>query len=299
MNLPRNALYSNHLSTFYHADARDLPIPDESVQSCITSPPYWGLRDYKLENGIGLEKTVSEYVENLVAVAREIRRVLRDDGSLWLNIGDAYAGSWGNYGTRSGQQRSRNSEQWVHPAYFDNECGYNERPSASYKEATGLEKRNLIGLPWHVAFALQDDGWILRSEIIWDKPNPRWESVQNRPVNSHESIFLFSKQRQYFYNIEEVRHLEFHARNVWTISVKKKQGIHFATFPEELPRRCILLSTRLGDTVLDPFAGSGTTVAAAYKLGRRGIGTDLNLEYLEIARTEIDSLPPQLPLGWQ
>ena len=405
--------FDNGIGKLYHADAREIPLDDRSVHCVVTSPPYWGLRDYGLDAGIGNERTLSEHVENIVAVGREIKRVLRNDGTFWLNYGDAYA---------SGKN---------------------------------LPSKNLYGLPWRIAFALQDAGWILRSAIVWNKPNPMPESVRDRPTSAYDMIFLFAKQGKYFYDGEPLRSKsarnEFHgvnpktianpdrnggrgnfgagpphsgntganARNVWTINTQGRPDAHFATFPDELPRRCIVAGTsehgvcadcgaqwerelargrtplksskhgkmskhqdrndsdgvegwktnwqpmcdcdadiqpataldpfgseeaerRCADcgtpwqksvvkpgvktllnkgrndgdrvgvsfvppqnittgwratcdcdaevvpaTVLDPFVGSGTTVEVAQRLGRRGIGLDLNAEYLEIAKQRI------------
>ena len=537
--------WTNGLSTLYHADAREIPLPDGSVHCAVTSPPYFGLRDYGLGEwqggdadcghereyaksdsstvtggvgnsnsgnaqggwpnntcghcgavqespGIGLEPTLAEHIANIVDVFRELRRVLRDDGTAWLNYGDAYAGSWGNYHpTGSGGQRAKETERWDRPAYEDT----GRRPAASVPSATGLKPKNLMGLPWRIAFALQDDGWILRSAIVWHKPNPMPESVSTRPTSAYENIFLLAKSntatywthrdqrgtrqrpgadyrwvdaatdteysvkpdnvsgeiiecpacdgkgeivlqdgqvslfdgvpelvkvcakcnteckkcddphagylhrwkrinlwrsRDYYYDAEAIRQPQSagtdaryrpgstyqrpapnkgwpaerndgdrheqperppsngsNARNVWTIPTQGRSDAHFATFPDELPRRCILAGTsergvceqcgapwervvetniggawhhdwetrtprakgtdsawRNGDyqrqttgwrptcdhdagtvpaTVLDPFVGSGTTVAVAQTLGRRGVGVDLNTEYLDIA----------------
>ena len=421
----QDAYWTNGMATLYQADARAIPLPDKSVHMCVTSPPYWGLRDYGLGQwqggdaecgheretvksststmtggyangnssgsqqgwpngicghcgvvqqaaGIGLEATLGEWVANIVAVMREVKRVLRDDGTCWLNLGDAYSAN-------RGYQVTDNKHIGV-----GNTGGMSTA-------ATGLPAKNLMGQPWRVAFALQDEGWILRSAIVWHKPNPMPESVRDRPTNAYEMVFLFSKQGRYFYDAEAVREPagdwhggRFHrngghprhyqewrtvpveeqtttanARNVWTIPTQGRSDAHFATFPDELPRRCILAGTSergacadcgapwvrvveakggtigrswhdhkddlkqgqrsggmsLGDandgngvyerqtlgwqptcgcnadtvpaTVLDPFAGSGTTLAVAQSLGRKSVGTDLNPEYLEIARRYI------------
>ena len=163
--------WTNGSTTLYQADARAIPLPDASVHMVVTSPPYWGLRDYGLEAGIGLEPTLGEWVQNIVAVMREVKRVLRDDGTCWLNLGDAYAGSWGNYGSREGKQRSRISERWHRPAYENAENGYRDKPPGA--EMPDLAPKNLMGQPWRVAFALQDDGWILRSAITWHQTRCR------------------------------------------------------------------------------------------------------------------------------
>ena len=509
--------WTNGVASLFHANALKIPLPDESVHCVVTSPPYWGLRDYGLGQweggdaecqhkqrrndstprgdggtpannnhaaegwkggicghcgarqqaaGIGLEPTLGEWVANIVAVGREVWRVLRDDGTFWLNLGDAYAGSWGNYGSREGKQRSRISEQWHRPAYENAENGYRDKPPGA--EMPDLPAKNLMGQPWRVAFALQDDGWILRSAIVWHKPNPMPESATDRPTTAYEIVFLLSKQSKYFYDAEAVREpyapnslsrykyqmqgieiqnrqpgrerervnqdiaphsIGANTRNVWTIPTQGRRDAHFATFPDELPRRCILAGTsergvcgecgapwkRKGAsnnpdlvaqaltsymrakgltrsdlakqvgvypgnfwnwehggtptaemwnkvsaaldiglswedfaeqaqyvnesknsdpvsdssvkrfptrslkqtqtvgwqptcgcdaavvpaTVLDPFVGSGTTVAVAQALGRRGVGMDLNPEYLEIARKRIEavSFPMLMEVG--
>ena len=438
----------------YEADAREIPLPDGSVHCVVTSPPYWGLRDYglgaweggdpecghevrkrsgkscmKVGNaatqkivstetgraegsgtcscgarqqaaGIGLEATLAEHLDNVVAVFRELRRVLRDDGTVWLNYGDAYAGG----GKSSATPRDR-------PELGNGGLSSWSNRDATVGIATDIPAKNLMGLPWRVAFALQDDGWWLRSAIVWHKPNPMPESVRDRPTNAYEMIFLLTKRPTYYYDAEAIRtepppetkqlsydtmdfsrrdngmprktdkqrgHTRRHAgfndrwdampkseqqanganaRNVWTIPTQGRPDAHFATFPDELPRRCILAGTsergvcaecgapwervvdvsyesagnaphnasgtgqdpssgwtgfpRLskstnttgwrptcdhgGDpipaTVLDPFVGSGTTVAVAQALGRRGIGLDLNPEYLDIAKRRIGAVP--------
>ena len=471
--------WTNGVSTLYQADAREIPLPDASVHCAVTSPPYWGLRDYGLgqwqggdaecghkrpnpsdgkwdsfrdakyldnktfawpnntcglcgavstPEGIGLEPTLGEWVANIVAVMREVRRVLRDDGTCWLNLGDAYSGGWrktSKLDDLDGTIRVRNSDH--------------QRPTYPM----GLDAKQLMGQPWRVAFALQDDGWVLRSAIVWHKPNPMPESVTDRPTNAYEMVFLLTKQGRYFYDAEAVREpskdpldnrkaraKEHHkgmptaerngfrpgnatypmanARNVWTIPTQPRKDAHFATFPDELPRRCILAGTSehgvcsecgapwarvvektghvnkresahvpnntptktdstgwqptsvatdiryptcgcnaeckihkprnpqgkaltsprqdgnswnenegrgflpkpketmgrqptcscaatiVPATVLDPFVGSGTTVAVAQALGRRGVGLDLNSEYLKIAANRIGAVP--LPL---
>ena len=426
--------WTNGISTLYRADAREIPLPDASVHMVVTSPPYWGLRDYGLGQweggdaecghamvtiksntstmtggahngnsmgskqgwpnntcghcgavatpaGIGLESTLGEWVANIVAVMREVRRVLRDEGTVWLNLGDAYSTS-GTRGYEGGTLGTR----------VGRENGYRAAP-------LDLPIKNLMGQPWRVAFALQDDGWILRSAIVWHKPNPMPESATDRPTSAYEMVFLLSKEGRYFYDAEALKTAAFprwgkhsaekykdikgptatglhsdgyerptsaNARNVWTFPTQGRPDAHFATFPDELPRRCILAGTSehgvcgecgapwarvvesevvknrpsagedprsrnedklsvgrghgghrgnnlqtstqtLGwqptcgcnadtvpATVLDPFVGSGTTVAIAQSLGRRGVGLDLNSEYLENAAKRIGAVT--LPL---
>lgn len=254
--------YKNDYATIYHGDCREVlrSLPDGSVNCCVTSPPYFGLRDYGVDGQIGLEPTPEEYVAQMVSVFREVRRVLRDDGALWLNLGDSYAGSWGNYGGQNrgnGKQRVRtNGSQVPNPAYDGLE---------SYKPATasvsGLKPKDLIGIPWRVAFALQADGWWLRQDIIWSKPNPMPESVTDRCTKAHEYVFLLTKSARYFYDAEAVKEectpdMQRRAaaghtrgwngrnrRSVWTISTTPYSGAHFATMPPDLVEPCILAGT--------------------------------------------------------
>lgn len=266
-----------------HAKNQLQNLEKNSVQTCITSPPYWGLRDYTEESQIGLESTPEEYVTNLVEVFSEVKRVLKENGTLWLNIGDSYSSG---------------------------DC---------------LDEKNLIGVPWRLAFALQKDGWHVRNHIIWKKTNPMPESVKDRFTTSHESIFLLSKNKQYKFNQikephktdpnyeggnvrghttkdgkkwagqEDQRHgsnINYskggkNKRDVWEMSVASFQDAHFAVFPEELPRNCIKAGSDEQDVVLDPFSGAATTGLAALKLKRKYIGIDLNSDYHNIGRKRI------------
>lgn len=311
-------------------------LPDACVQTCVTSPPYWGLRSY-LPAGhadkameMGSEPTLAGFVSSLVAVLSEVRRVLRDDGTLWLNLGDSYAGSFGSAGRQgaTGQMAdraivtSRIAQRQIRDANGD------ARPKDS-----GLPDKNLIGVPWRVAFACQDAGWILRSEIIWLKLNPLPESVTDRPTKAHEHVFLLSKSERYLYNADAIREphadmaggperfgakgqandavkkdgaglarsrqvskvapaegynpLGRNARTVWTIPSSPFPEAHYATFPPELPRRCILAGSNVGDVVLDPFCGSGTTGAVADGHQRRFVGIELDERSVEMARRRI------------
>jgi DNA modification methylase len=286
-----------------------------SVQTCVTSPPYFGLRDYGNAAQIGLEGTPDAFVAELVAVFREVRRVLRDDGTLWLNLGDSYIsvgsgtqGEGGEMATRRvAQVRDRKA---VH--------GSISRPPS----VAGLRPKNLIGIPWRVAFALQADGWYLRSDIIWHKPNPMPESVTDRPTKSHEYLFLLSKSPTYFYDADAIREdsvqperagiletsfstgdatstlrcdtgrsvlrtLHRNRRTVWTVATQPFSGAHFATFPPALIEPCILAGSRRGDVVLDPFGGAGTTGLVADRLGRDAILCELNPTYAAMARRRI------------
>jgi len=282
-------------------------LDDESVQCVVTSPPYWGLRDYGVEGQLGLESTPEEYVEKMVAVFREVRRVLRADGTLWLNMGDCYAS-----GGAIGQQRVAGRPELPNaPSGWGKREEWGTVPTA----VSGLKPKDLIGQPWRLAFALQADGWWLRSDIIWAKPNPMPESVTDRPTKAHEYIFLMTKAARYFYDADAVREdgaryqwntqkfkggditrhpgstcgseiadtsIGRNLRTVWTIPTQPYPEAHFATFPTALPERCIRAGSRPGDTVLDPFAGSGTTLMVARGLGRTAIGIELNPEYVEL-----------------
>jgi DNA modification methylase len=270
-------------------------IPDQTIQCCVTSPPYWGLRDYGHDGQIGLEQTPDEYVSEMVQVFQEVRRVLTDDGTLWLNLGDSYS-----------------------------------------------KDKNILGIPWHVAFALQADGWLLRQDIIWHKPNPMPESATDRCTKAHEYLFMFTKSRNYFFDSQSIAEVAKtkpgatwaerkaagatagnvivghetrngtqrvvhgkgvtsnltrqdglrNKRSVWTINTKPFRGAHFAVMPEALVEPCVLASSRPDDLVLDPFTGSGTVGVVALQHGRNFIGTELNADYAEIARNRIESSQP-------
>jgi DNA modification methylase len=292
-------------------------LPEQSVNCCVTSPPYWGLRDYGHDGQIGLESTPEEYVERMVEVFREVHRVLRDDGTLWLNLGDSY-------NTTSGYSRAS-------PEYFrKGRIGGSADKKAIRHEI--LKPKDLLGIPWRVAFALQADGWYLRQDIIWHKPNPMPESVRDRCTKAHEYIFLFAKKNKYYYDSESIkieastatiernkygfkgafkgqfkgtpdenrfqdgRPIEspnFSAdgkanrRSVWSVSTKPFKGAHFATFPPDLIEPCVLAGCPEGGVVLDPFSGSGTTSMVARKNGRNSIGIEINEEYCEISKKRL------------
>lgn len=304
---------------------------DRSVQCCVTSPPYWGLRDYGHDGQLGLEPTPDEFVANLVAVFAEVRRVLRDDGTLWLNLGDSYAGSWGAQGRTSTLEGGLSKGQiQAHPKRASR--------TGSIPVGAGYKAKDLIGVPWLTAFALRADGWYLRSEIIWSKPNPMPESVRDRPTKAHEQVFLLSKSARYFYDIDAVR--EKHTstgtvipwqerehdqsmltnkqangskgrpkgvagfgeggrnkRTVWTVTTQPFRGAHFATFPPKLIEPMILAGSKPGDTILDPFSGSGTTGMVALRHDRSYIGLELNPEYVELSRNRIRDDAPLLNTG--
>lgn len=283
-------------------------LPGESVNCCITSPPYWGLRDYGVSGQIGLERTPEEYVGRLVEVFREVRRVIREDGTLWLNLGDSYNAYNGNRGTDSPYGGDRRAKEHHFPT------GYG-------LGAPNLKPKDLCGIPWRVAFALQADGWYLRQDIIWHKPNPMPESVTDRCTKAHEYVFLLAKAERYYYDAEAIKEdasgrscgnrtykydgvpgmetkqgilavadKEYHTRNrrsVWTIATSPFPEAHFAVFPEELVQPCILAGCPEGGLVLDPFMGSGTVAQVALKAGRRYIGIELNPEYIKIAEARI------------
>jgi len=244
----------------------------ESVQCCVTSPPYWGLRDYDHQAQIGAETSPEEYVKHLVQIFRDVRRVLRSDGTLWLNVGDGYArnGGTGNHGPN---------------AIVGNTKKLIQKRNCKVPDCWGLKDRDLMGLPWRVAFALQSDGWILRSRITWVKKAAMPESVKNRPTTATEEVFLFAKAPTYFYDSTAVRETTgANLRNFWVLGPEPNGNGHPASFPSELARRCILLGSRLGDTVLDPFGGSGTTGIAALELGRKAILIELNPSYVKISK---------------
>jgi site-specific DNA-methyltransferase (adenine-specific)/site-specific DNA-methyltransferase (cytosine-N4-specific) len=255
-----------------------------SVQTCVTSPPYWGLRDYGHDGQLGLESTPDEYVARMVGVFREVRRVLADDGTLWLNLGDSYATGAGKVGDHPGG--GVQGASWR---------GATTSPNRLPIE--GFKPKDLVGIPWRVAFALQADGWWLRQDIIWHKPNPMPESVTDRCTKSHEYLFLLAKSERYFYDGEAIAEPALHSdtrnrRSVWTIATKPFKGAHFAVMPEALAEPCVLAGSRADDLVLDPFSGSGTVGVVALRHGRRFVGVELNPEYAEIARDRIEGDQP-------
>ena len=281
-------------------------MPDGSARCCITSPPYWGLRDYVHDGQLGLEETPDAYVEKMVEVFREVKRVLADDGTLWLNIGDSYASMKG-------------AACGVDPKDPSNSRRFGVRPQD--RVLPGLKQKDLVGIPWRLAFALQADGWYLRQDIIWHKPNPMPESVRDRCTKAHEYVFLITKSKRYYYDREAVmvdsegvsgggfseKYAEAqpnhgamrlarpedtgkkNKRSVWTVNPASFAGAHFAVMPEALVEPCVLAGSAEGDTILDPFAGSGTVGVVAGRAGRSFVGCELNPEYLEIARQRIEA----------
>lgn len=248
--------------------------PDNFFQCCVTSPPYWGLRDYGIEGQIGAEMSLNDYIERLVSVFRQVRRVIANDGTFWLNIGDSYT---------SGGRTWRGSDK------------KNPARAMSYRAPTpeGLKPKDLIGVPWRVAFALQADGWHLRSDIIWHKPNCQPESVKDRPTQAHEYMFLMSKSERYHYDYEAIKEPTKennglrNRRTLWSLNTEGFKDAHFAVFPPSLVEPCILAGSKPGSVVLDPFFGSGTVGEVCIEQGRRCVGIELNPEYAEIARKRL------------
>jgi len=293
-------------------------LADESVNCVVTSPPYFGLRDYGVDGQIGLEHTPEAFVAELVAVFREVRRVLRDDGVCWLNLGDSYTGSGKGGNPDGGKQATNKGRQSVGCLYGTGRTAREAAVTNVTRHNFELGPKQLLGMPWRVALALQADGWILRQDIIWAKPNPMPESVQDRCTKSHEYVFLFSKSARYHYDQEAIREpatgrvgtvrfsfapdlngkahsdgfdkdgtVGANARSVWTIATQPFSEAHFATFPPELAERCIKAGCPVGGTVLDPFGGAGTSGMVADRLQRNAILIELNPAYAEIARNRI------------
>jgi len=249
-------------------------LPSNSVQCAVTSPPYWGLRDYNIPDQIGLQETLPQFINSLRTVFAELRRVLRDDGVFWLNIGDGYTS--GNRGWRAPDKKNPARAMDVRPDTPD-----------------GLKPKDLMGIPWRLAFALQDDGWYLRADVVWNKPNAMPESVRDRPTRAHEYLFMLTKSERYFYDREAVREPNGrNCRSVWNVHTQGFNGAHFATFPPKLIEPCIRSSSRPGDFVLDPFFGSGTAGVVAETLGRRYVGIELNPEYVTLAAKRIGMNQP-------
>ena len=250
-------------------------LPDGCVQTVVTSPPYWSLRDYAAEGQIGRDDALGEYVKSIVLAFDQVRRVLTDDGTVWLNVGDSYTSGNRKYRAPDRKNRAR-------------------AMSARPPTPAGLKPKDLIGVPWRLAFALQDAGWWLRSEVIWYKPNAHPESVSDRPTKSHETVFLLSKSQDYYYDTAAVKGPNGRRlRTMWDISTEPRRkndgGIedHPAVMPMTLAQRCIQITSRLGDTVLDPYAGSGTTLIAAQELGRNWAGIELNPAYVDLIERRV------------
>lgn len=305
-------------ATIYLGDCRavlrEIVAEDVYAQTCITSPPYWGLRDYEVAGQIGLEQTIDEYVATLVDVFRAVRDVLANDATLWLNMGDGY-----NAGTNSARNISGESKH-----------GYWANPHGDVRRnAQGFKTKDMLGLPWRVAFALQADGWYLRSDIIWSKPNPMPESVTDRPTKAHEYIFLLAKSKHYYYDSAAIKepatkklsgnkarvypadygrpddHLAKgipwegsmrNKRTVWEIPTAPYNDAHFATFPPALIEPCVLAGSFRGGLVLDPFSGAGTTGIVALRHGRRYLGIELNPDYIALTRKRMNGHDDQTRL---
>ena len=256
------------------------------AQMCVTSPPYFGLRDYGVDGQIGLEQRAPEYVSGLVDVFDMVRNVLSDDGVLFVNIGDTYAGF-------------KDGKLIPHSSNSNNQRGMPKEgaPHRSKKllELDGFKNKELMGIPWRFAFAMRDAGWYLRQDIIWSKPNYTPECVRDRFVRSHEHVFLFTKRDRYYFDGDAVRvpagNGETKLRpDVWNVPVSKYKGAHFATFPPSLIEPCILAGSRVGDVVLDPFMGSGTTAQVALQHARKYLGCELNPEYKRLQDERIASV---------
>ncbi len=305
--------------TILFGDAREtLSAFIDKARMCVTSPPYYGLRNYgDEEKQIGQEETPEEYISNLVEVFREVRNVLTDDGTLWVNIGDSY------YNYRPGKGQALNKQ-----TVASNDQDLPQKCARRGNKLDGLKEKDLIGIPWMLAFALRADGWYLRQDIIWHKPNPMPESVRDRCTKAHEYMFLLSKNKKYYYDNEAIKEpakdwgtrdrskgkyhnqgsgLQPHSgltksypkknkRSVWSIPPRPYKGAHFAVFPPELIEPCILAGSKPGDIILDPFMGSGTTAMVAKKLSRYYLGCELHREYDSLQTDRISSIPAQLPL---
>jgi len=253
---------------------------EETVRMCVTSPPYYGLRNYGGEDcQIGLEESPEEYIQRLVEVFREVRNNLTEDGTLWVNIGDSY------YNYRPGKAYPKQtvaSNRQDLPEYS---------PKRSNK-LDGYKEKDLIGIPWMFAFAMRADGWYLRQDIIWSKPNPMPESVRDRCTKSHEYIFLFSKSQNYYFDVDAIKEPTRRKRSVWNVQTKPYKGAHFAVYPPELIEPCIKAGSKKGDVVLDPFMGSGTTAMVAKSLGRHYIGCELHTDYGNLIQKRVEEYHP-------
>jgi DNA modification methylase len=256
-------------------------LPNETVHCCVTSPPYWGMRDYGYSGQIGAEKTIEEYVSNLVTCFREVRRVLRADGTFWLNIANTYTSGGRGWRDKDAKNQGR---------------------AMSYRPDTpaGLKPKDLIGIAWMLAIALQRDGWYLRSDIIWYKPNCQPESVKDRVTVSHEYLFMFSKSENYYFDQQAIKEPtsdgkgKKNKRTVWQINTEPCKEAHFATFPRALVRPCILAGSPKGGLILDPFLGSGTVGIVAIETGRRCVGIEVKPDYVEIAKQRLQGASPLL-----
>ena len=310
------------MNKVYFGDCRDsmrqMAKDGIKVQTCITSPPYYGLRDYGVDGQIGNEQTPKEFIDNLVEVFACVWDILENDGTLWVNLGDSYY----NYRPGKGQRVVANSIASQKASEF-------EHSAKRGNKLDGYKEKDLMGMPWRLAFALQDFGWYLRQDIIWHKPNPMPESVKDRCTKSHEYIFLLTKNPQYYFDSESIKEESVtsweigqqtrlqrknatggaisggigekistgetrNKRDVWSVSVKPYSGAHFAVYPEELIEPCVMAGSKVGDIVLDPFFGSGTTGAVAQKLGRQYIGCELNQGYEQLQKDRLQQTAMEL-----
>ena len=319
------------MTKLMHGDCLELlkTMESESIQTCITSPPYWGLRDYGNDNQIGLEKTPEAYVEKMVSVFQEIKRVLKEDGTVWLNLGDSYMSSGG----------ASRHHGYTDPKYSNGRKIEHFEPQAYPHDI--IKPKDIVGIPWRVALALQSDGWYLRQDIIWAKGNPMPESVKDRCTKSHEYLFLLTKNKKYYFDYEAIKEtsVDYEAsykryesgfggkknqslkesgygqtkvigrrkfdgkrnkRSVWNVNTQPCKEAHFAVMPQKLVKPCVLAGSRKGDKILDPFAGAGTVGMVASRHERDFIGIELNAEYIEIAEKRIASAeqaPKQMELA--
>jgi len=255
---------------------------DEKARMCVTSPPYYGLRNYGDEEyQIGLEQTPEDYIEQLVNVFKEVRNVLTDDGTCWVNVGDSYYNYRPGRGQGLAKQTVSNTKQ--------------DLPDVCPRRGNkleGLKEKDLIGIPWMFAFAMRADGWYLRQDIIWHKPNPMPESVRDRCTKAHEYMFLFSKSQNYYFDVNAIKEPTRRKRSVWNIQKKPYKGAHFAVYPPDLIEPCIMAGSEEGDIVLDPFMGSGTTAAVAKSLGRDYIGCELHEDYGNLIQKRVQEYHP-------
>ena len=255
---------------------------DEKARMCVTSPPYYGLRDYGGEESqIGLEQTPEEFINELVKVFNEVKNVLTDDGTCWVNIGDSYYNYRPGRGQGLAKQTVSNTKQ--------------DLPDVCPRRGNrirGLKEKDLIGIPWMFAFAMRADGWYLRQDIIWSKPNPMPESVRDRCTKSHEYMFLFSKNQNYYFDVDAIKEPTRRKRSVWNVTKKPYKGAHFAVYPPELIEPCIKAGSKEGDIVLDPFMGSGTTAMVAKSLGRDYIGCELHEDYGNLIQKRVKEYHP-------
>lgn len=312
-------------------DCRDVlgSLSDGSINCCVTSPPYFGLRDYGVEGQLGLEPTPDEFVAAMVEVFREVRRVLRDDGTLWLNLGDSYSSSPPGNKTKGVSAKSGLNGVNGESGRYRESLASGHATKRDTSRIPGIKPKDLIGIPWRVAFALQADGWYLRQDIIWHKPNPMPESVTDRCTKAHEYIFMLSKSPRYYFDNEAIKEPAVsghpsgngfkrsaresyknpdgtprgndsqwlgvgglrNRRSVWTVSTKPFKGAHSATFPPDLIDPCVLAGCPVDGTVLDPFFGAGTTGLVAQKHGRNCVGIELNPDYIAIANERLGLAP--------